>query len=204
MSLEKILILLGDKKEQVLNVYPYGSTAYGTNTEKSDKDYVVVLTGTKGIKDEIKTEEMDITIYDEKSFQDQLDEHEISVIECISLPKEEVVLEKKSFVFTLDKTKLRNSLSKKSSNSWVKTKKKLIVKEDYDPYIAKKSLFHCLRILMYGIQIATNGKVTNFKEANEFYNEIMNIKTDNWDEIQDKYQPIYNSLKSKFKIVCPK
>src|SRR5690606_16367271 len=103
----------------------------------------------------------------------------------------------------LNLTQLRRSISAVASNSFVKCKKKLIKGPDYNPYIAKKSLFHSLRILDFGIQIATHGKIMDFSSCNHLYRDIMSIESDDWEIFKEKYTPLANSLKSKFKKVAP-
>jgi hypothetical protein len=101
--------------------------------------------------------------------------------------------------FEIDYDKIREEFSRIASNSWVKCKKKLIIEKDYNPYIAKKSLFHSLRILMFGIQIMKLGKIVDFSEANIYYKDIMDSPND-WEYLKEKYQPIYNKLKSEFRL----
>lgn len=200
--MEKILALLPE--DEVLNIYPYGSIVYGTATEQSDEDYIVIVKGQEGLIKEVKTTEIDLTVYDERAFMQQIERHEISVLECLFLPKPVVVKEEITFDCVLDESKLREAISKKASNSWVKAKKKLEVVQDYDPYIARKSLFHCLRIVEFGIQLAKYNRIENYQQANLYFETIMSNPSVAWTDYQQTYQPIYNQLKTEFKKVCPK
>ena len=85
----------------------------------------------------------------------------------------------------------------------MKAKKKLIVEKDYDPYIGKKSLFHSLRIILFGIQIAQYGKIINYEEANIYY-DIVKSEIIEWEYFKKKYQPIYNNLKTEFRKLAEK
>lgn len=186
------------------NIYLYGSHVYGTNNEYSDKDYICVNENQKEDVIQKNINGNDFNIYSLNHFKEKLENHDITILECIFLndnfkEKEEIKLE-----FILNKTKLRDSISKTSSNSFVKAKKKLTIEKDLDPLIAKKSLFHSLRILIFGIQIAEKGKIYDYTEANKYYKEIFKDNFNNWEQYKEKYQPIYNTLKTKFKIVCPK
>lgn len=78
----------------------------------------------------------------------------------------------------------------------------------------KKSLFHSLRILMFGIQIAQFGKIVNYEEvcsdlmklirkANELWKEIDSDPSVEWDHYHQKYKKEFNRLKSKFREVAP-
>ncbi|MNR15785.1 hypothetical protein D3C85_1323410 [compost metagenome] len=78
------------------------------------------------------------------------------------------------------------------------------MEKDYNPYIAKKSLFHSFRILKYGIQIAKYGRIFDYTEANYLWEEINSFETNDWEFFKTKYQPVYNELKSQFKLEAPK
>jgi hypothetical protein len=86
----------------------------------------------------------------------------------------------------------------------IQGKKKLTVEKDYSPYIAKKSLFHSLRILIEGIQIAKYQKIIDYSQANYLWEEIVNNKVNDWSYYKEKYQPLYNKLNSEFRIYAPK
>ena len=192
-----------------LNVYQYGSRVYGTHNDNSDYDMIVVVPEIKPVFDgdksiNMRTAGVDYTIYGIKEFQDLINEHEISALECLFLSTDKVVKDTHKFDFTLDLSKLRHSLSTKSSNSWVKAKKKLTVKKDFDRGIALKSLFHSLRIPIFGIQIAKHGKIVDYTSANHFYQQMLLYSRSDWEFYKNKYQPIYNSIMSEFRKVAPK
>jgi len=132
-----------------------------------------------------------------------LDRHEISAVECWSLPPEMKFRDKIKLNFKLNLSTLRSSVSEKSNHSWVKAKKKLIVPEDRAPYIAKKSLFHSFRIYQFGIQLATTGRITDYAASNELYGRIMNTP-DDWDVIDATFRPEMQALASEFRKVAPK
>jgi len=134
-------------------------------------------------------------------FQELLDQHKIFCLECFFLPSECILLEKHKFHFKLNNSLLRNEISAKSSNSWVKASKKLTVEKNSE-YIGKKSLWHSLRIVIFGIQIATKGKIVDYTAANYLYNEIINSGNDDWSYYKDKYQSVFNGLCTEFRKWC--
>ncbi len=198
------------QNSDILCIYPYGSRVYGTADETSDHDFIVVVTdnSTKEPKVQFRDQSLDravdFTLYSASMFQKLLDIHEISAIECISLPHDRLIISRQNFDFKLDLKQLRDSVSARASNSWVKTKKKLTVLADYNPYIGKKSLFHSLRILMFGKQIAMFGKVVDFAVANHYWYEIVDANTDVWEYYKAKYQQAYNDMATQFRAVAPK
>ena len=100
----------------------------------------------------------------------------------------------------MDNEALREAISQKASHSFVKAKKKIEVEKELR--IGQKSLFHSLRILEFGIQIAQTGKIFDFTQSNHYWEEISKIS--DWAELNRIYKPIYNKLHTEFKLACPK
>lgn len=193
--IDKIYSYVGE--ENIVAMYPYGSRVYGNAKGNSDHDFIVVH-NSDFPNQEVVYRDMNVHFYDVKTFQQALDDHEIWALECYFLPKDTIIRDTNIFTFTLDKSKLRVNVSSKASNSFVKMKKKLI---DGETYIGQKSLFHSLRMIMFGISIATEGKI-DFSIANKYFYDIINY--DDWEILKAKYQPIYNELSTEFRVVAPK
>ena len=181
----------------VVCVYPYGSRVYGNTHERSDYDYIVVVK--KKSREQFSDNQININFYSVDEHQQRLDDHEISALETYFLPEQLKLKELHKFKFKLDLAKLRHSLSKKSSNSWVKCKKKLTIEQDYDLNIGRKSMFHSFRIIDFGIQIAVNGKILNYDSSNSLYSEIMMYSE--WFDLFDTYKTRYNELCTEFRKV---
>jgi len=183
-------------------MFLYGSRVYGTNKENSDYDYIAVIPDNHGIVTgtEYRNDLLNVHMTTNQDFQTQLDQHKIQPLECWFLPGKAAARDR--FKFTLDKVKLRHELSEKASHSFVKAKKKIEVEKDF--YIGWKSLFHSLRILDFGIQIATSGRIEDYSRANHLWFEILESNQYNWAYFQEKYKPIYNQLASQFRLLAPK
>lgn len=181
-------------KEDILYIFPFGSKVYGTTTEKSDDDYVVVVKGDSELTYGIHNDDFNIHVYSDGSFRQLLKQHHIVALECI-------FSNDTNYEFNLDLEQLRRSISAVASNSFVKCKKKLLPGKDYNPYIAKKSMFHSIRILDFGIQIAKHGKIIDFSSSNHYHDVVMEMN--DWEIIKDTFQPIANKLKSEFKRIAP-
>jgi len=186
------------------NVYHYGSFVYGVNSKFSDNDLIIISLD-KLIEPKQETRDnTDITMYGVDYFQELVDNHEITALECLFLDNNHVIKKNHEFDFSLDLGKLRRAISSKASNSYVKAKKKMIVEgDDASVYIGKKSLWHSLRILKFGIQIATHGRIVDYKENNDLWGDIV-LSNKCWDEYNYKYKPIYNELSTQFRKVAPK
>jgi len=180
--------------EKDISIYLYGSRIYGTNKENSDYDYLII--NKKINNQEIKHKIVNLHLYTEEHFQEILNEHKIVALEVYFYNNIN------NFIFNLDLQKLRKSISEKASNSWVKCKKKLTV-EQGEYYIGIKSLFHSIRIIEFGIQIAKYGEIKDYSSAN-YILEKLNSQYWTWDEINEYFKPIYNKKMSEFRELAPK
>lgn len=187
---------------KLFSIFCYGSRVYNNHHEESDYDFIIVRRQLDYKVDTVRTKDglINCTIYSPQGFQKAIDEHEISVLECLSLPDDMIVLNNKQWEFKIDLNQLRTAISHKSSNSWVKAKKKL---NDDEDYIAQKSLFHSMRMIMFGKQIAEHGKVIDFEESNFLWDEIQTLDYD-WNVWKEKYQSYRNTLLTDFRLIAPK
>lgn len=178
---------------------PYGSHVYGTDSASSDRDYIAVVeTSDESLNgQEFRSSDVDIQIYTASHLQNQLDLHKISAMEIFFLNDD-----LPGFQFKLHLPTLRSSLSQKASHSFVKAKKNIYKEKDF--YIGFKSLFHALRILEYGHQIAVHGKIVDYSAANHFWEELKSPVSYEWSYYKEKYQPIYNEMATRFRAVAPK
>ncbi len=204
MNYKEILIRANISNEDILETYMYGSRVYGNFRKNSDWDFIVILKDGKKLSEQFSDNLININFYTATEHLERLNEMEISALECLYL-SEQFILKKNSNLyesFKLDLIKLRHSLSAKSSNSWVKAKKKLTVPADYNDIVGKKSLWHSIRIIDFGIQIATKCSIVDYGSCNYFYDEIMFCS--DWSELFEKYKLKYNTILTEFRKVAPK
>lgn len=201
MNYEDLIRRINIDDKDILNVYQYGSRVYGTNRSHSDWDFIIITNRKQ--EDQFSDNLINVTYFTATEFQSKLDNHEITALECYFIDQKHIWKEQVKFNFKLNLSQLRHSLSAKSSNSWVKAKKKLTVEKDYDLDIGKKSLFHSMRIIHYGIQIAKYKKIFEYDACNVLFLEIMN-SYNNWDKLFENYKTEYNELMTEFRLVAPK
>jgi len=189
--------------KNLMNLYPYGSRVYGTDNEKSDYDFIAVYNRVED-KNEFKGELIHVTAYSVAEFLKQIKQHEISVLECWSLPDNQVPINNIDFKFELNLPALRRSISAQASHCFVKAKKKLTIEKDLDIYVGKKSLFHSFRTILFGIQIAEQGKIVDFSAANAFYDAIVLSPRCDWEYLKATWKPEYNKLMTEFRKLASK
>lgn len=204
------MINLIQEKYNAHAVFPYGSSVYG-NKKPDDYDFIVVSDQPYFQEQyEIDGVKIEISNYSKDDFMERLNQHDISALECIYINHKDKFItddfRNTLNTFVLNKEKMRDGCSQKSSNSYVKAKKKLIVEEDFNMTVSLKSLWHSIRILDFGLQIAQQGKI-NPTSCNDRYDEILKdylVFNNDWTKLHEKYRPIYNAMASEFKLACPK
>lgn len=197
--------LFANKKsfsEKIIGLCEFGSTTYGTTHKNSDYDFVVVLDLPLESYFQYCSDDVDIHIFSKPFFLKKLYEHDIMALEVYYNPKQIVSFDWVDF--ELDLVKLRHKISAIVSNSWVKARKKVNL-ENEDSFIGIKSLFHSLRILSFGIQLAEN-KIIDFESCKDDWKMILGMYERNHtiEEIMEYFKPSHNANASKFRILAPK
>jgi hypothetical protein len=192
---------------QNASCYLFGSRVYETHDSQSDHDFQIVVYSkdyhdTKLKLNKINKRVVDLHLHTFTDFENALARCEIYALESICLPDHLKFRDHLPFVVSVDKAILRRSISQIASNSWVKAKKKLIVAEDKNVRLAMKSLFHSLRILDFGCQLAANGRIENFQAQHAVWFELQQLEPD-WEIWNTHFKPLYNNLASRFRIMCP-
>ena len=179
---------------RVKAIYIFGSRVYGTSSFNSDWDFIMVANNSVN-NQEIRSGDFNIHIITPDQFQEDLTNHKIQNLECFFAPDWAKLLETIKWSFKLDLPKLRHSVSHVSSNAWVKCKKKLR-QDDY--YIGIKSIFHSIRIPMFGSQIARFGKIVDYSCANDIW-KVIDSKEWTWVELDKNFRELYNSTLTEFR-----
>ena len=181
-------------------IFPYGSRVYGTASEFSDHDYIIVakssLLNSGSFKNNaVSNKDYTIqgTLYSKAGFIDAINNYDLPAMECLSLPEDSVILKKWPFkVQKWDETELVKKIIQKASASRHIADKQ--AKTGYRDR-AKRGMYHALRILMFGKQLKENHKIIDFSESNDLYHKMMNI--DDFDT-RDFYQ-LFDELSSELK-----
>ncbi len=163
--------------EEVLNIYQYGSQVYGTTNENSDQDFIIVTKGSflkSGAFKQNAISNSDRTIqgvlYSRSGFQDAINNYDISALECLSLDSDKVVRSKWLFkIQKWDPKEMSKNIISKASGSFHLAD---LQAKDGEKAMAKKGVFHALRILHFGLQLKDHQRVVNFKECNWIWEAI--------------------------------
>lgn len=160
---------------KVYYVYQRGSSIYGLNTKDSDIDYLVIIDSEYNLPEEFKSCEFDsgykndrkdikfdncdfMFIYIQNWFKMVLD-NKIPAWECACLNKKHI---KKEYVKLILKTDI------------VKLIKDLMIRRLAlgNHVIDHKFIWYFVKDVLFTQQIIDFHKITDFKEANKYYNDI--------------------------------
>jgi len=185
--------------EKILNVYPYGSKIYGTATDESDDDYIIVyntsLLPSGSFKDNaISSNDRKIqgTCYSKSGFIDAINNYQISVLECISLPDDKIIQHKLKFGLTkFDKKEMAKKIITTASSSWHFAK--LSYKDNHYESCAK-NIFHALRILDFGIQTKEYHRIVDYSSMNKIKDKIYSLPPN-----PKEYYKLFMDLSNKLK-----
>jgi predicted nucleotidyltransferase len=198
----------------------YRSTVYGTITKRSDMDIIAICDSQEDLYDVYQSKDypelfeysrdVDLHLISLKTFQELLNKHHIMALETYYQMYED---DKKLFTFTLDLDTLRRKVSAVVNNSWSKARKKLDIPEE-DDYLGLKSLFHSIRILSYGIDIARDNKI-DFKNVlidgekiscSNFWKQLQYEYSQGfrWKEFKAEYTSLQNANATTFRLLAPK
>lgn len=200
ITIDIICESLSLSKDDIFNVYPYGSRVYGTDTEDSDYDFVIVykrsLLPSGSFKDNaISSEDRTIqaTCYSRGGFIDAINNFQISALECIYLPDELIIQKKFPFkIQKFDERALIKNIIKTASFIWYFAK---LSYKDEDIERSKKNIFHALRILDFGIQIKQHGKILDYSKSNPLLKKI----NDDDEFYPKKYNDLFLNLTNLMK-----
>lgn len=198
---EQILEALGIDYP-VINIYQYGSRVYGCNKPDSDFDFIIVTKALKlpsgGFRQNAissKNKTYQGVLFSRSGFIDAINNYEMNVLECLFLQKEFIIKEDVFFKINrwYDSEMIKKVITKASNSFYLAD----CQAKDEEREMAKKGIFHALRILMFGLQLKEHGKILNYGVANDLKSEIDAIDAENFDT--RNYMPLRDELIQKLR-----
>lgn len=179
---QKILQKFNLAEDKIVNIYPYGSRVYGTQSDNSDYDYWVICKNNvySNLFAE-KRENISIHLYDENTFLEFLNQNKLPALECIYLPKELLLKYTKSFKFQPDIAKLRVNITEKVKRDVRLAQSRF---ENSDFYMAKKSIYHAIRTADFGSQIIKHSKIVNYSSVTPVWQQLIQNPSEQWADYQ--------------------
>ncbi|KAL9648573.1 hypothetical protein ABK040_012232 [Willaertia magna] len=206
---------------------------YLVSNEDSDYDIILIydfdeepktlqfLTNQKG-KESKTNYKMDISVYSKLQFSNQIKKYKFTelIIYFLDFNQTEyypfILRNNWKFTDLLDVNnkfnlnQLRTILSQSASMTYKCSKsmfdhKLKLNEEDVEIFKGKKTMIHCLRVYLFGIQLAKYGNIIDFHCCDKYYDDIFDDlnKYNNWQEITTVYRDIKLKLHEEFKNACP-
>eukprot|EP01113_Clastostelium_recurvatum_P040695 TRINITY_DN6351_c0_g1_i3.p1 TRINITY_DN6351_c0_g1~~TRINITY_DN6351_c0_g1_i3.p1 ORF type:complete len:409 (-),score=87.48 TRINITY_DN6351_c0_g1_i3:11-1237(-) len=208
-QMSNILRLLRVEEGDVLNMYLMGSRLWGTHTHASDYDFLIVVRNTKatakskttttmlGEKANIAVHagEYDAGVMTETEFIARLARGEMHECVLAWAPRHCVwkeTIDPRKHINTRDIRPFMNNILEEATKDWAKAEK-MIAKGDLQR--GRKVLIHCLRGLMFGVQIITHRAVHDITAANILHKEICSHDHPDWGFYRDTYNQKYQEWK---------
>ena len=197
---QEICSALNIDYNNVVNIYSYGSQVYGTATEESDYDYIIVfkqaLLSSGAFKDNaISSVDRKIqgVCYSRCGFIDALNNYQIAALECLFLSDEFIVQKKMEFKMQYFRPKdIVKKIVTTASSSWHFAH---LAFQDDEIEDSMKNIYHAIRILNFGLQILEYKKIVNYNAVeikNVIYNDT-NFKPNNY---HNEFIDLQNKLKN--------
>jgi hypothetical protein len=177
-------------------LFPFGSRVYGTARADSDYDYLAVVPEGRRAStgEEFRHGTANVTLFTRGDWAEQLAAHKIHCLEAYYLPDGVC---RAAFPFRLDRHLLYAALFDKASRSWARARNKM--EAEGQPLLAWKGVFHALRILHFGIQIATTGGIIDYGGANPWWREILTTARTDWAWHEERFGPEWTRLSDEFR-----
>jgi hypothetical protein len=183
ITLETVLAVLeenGIARQNVLNVYLWGSRCFGWNNESSDFDFIAVLEHwdspdpslwkALGFENVLRTPLLDVTLLSASYFQQLIDEHTMWALPCLFRPVETVWLDRRSFNFKLELPRLGDAAATNASSN-LSRGKGFFFKGQVRR--ARKRVHYVLQHLDYMVQIAENERIVEWTRSRDWWEQLV-------------------------------
>jgi hypothetical protein len=156
--------------KHVRNVYVHGSRVWGLFTPKSDWDFIIVRDDQYDTRPylELGRHYINANIFSQAEFLEEMERQSMSAVPCMFLPPEFVWKEDIKFEYVLNKPLLLEEIM----FQYQRISNKARLQSSNEFYTCKKCIVHAFRYLLFGIQLATEGRITNYGAANGYWQEV--------------------------------
>lgn len=180
--------------QAIHSLYRCGSHVYGTANAGSDEDFVAVLVHPTARRDLVLGKAHDVIVHTRESFAEAVDRHSVLALECIFAPPQHRLKETRPGPpFALDRRKLAESATLRSRSDFEKAARRFTD----EPVPSKKKLFHALRVPMFALQLAREGRIVDFSEARSLWQQIEACVAPDWGSYRVTYGPLREQLIAK-------
>lgn len=161
-----ILIEENFKEKDIYDIILVGSRLYRCHNKDSDYDVIVINKNITG--QTLNKSIYNITCFTKESFQESLDNQKMVALEVFFAEHLTYKYKNIPFKYVLNKKLLIENTTKNIEETISKSKKLFTE----NPKLAKKKIFHAIKVNAFKEQILSNDKIYNFTEYNELFNNF--------------------------------
>lgn len=68
----------------------------------------------------------------------------------------------------------------------------------FEPYKAKKCIFHAIRYIIFALQVVEHGRIIDYSAANHYLKDILEYPSSEWEDLKAAFQkPIFIKLRDE-------
>ena len=201
LTVDLIVKALNLEKEKIFAIYQFGSRVYRSHTKNSDYDMFIIY-GREYVDKVVENDEYLVGghISDILTFQNTIKNHSAVSLAALWIPVKFVVFEGEEMFnfrknFMIDLKKLERGYLREENICTLKSRR--LYKSDKKKSL--KNLVHGVRYLLFGIQAAKTGRIYDFTVGNKYYEYMLTLEFDTWDEYYKKFESIYEKLHEELK-----
>jgi hypothetical protein len=184
MSYARLLEALRCPDAAVRAAWRVGSRVYGTARPDSDEDFAVILEGPAPGRDVVFGNRLNVVTQSVAAFEEALTENRVFALECLFAPPVHTLKAPlRPFTFGLQLGRLLDSAREKSDSDFAKAEKRFAL----DRRLAKKKLFHALRVPAFALEVAQTGKLTRFEALAPLWLELWSDPSPSWTDHRERY-----------------
>eukprot|EP00929_Paragymnodinium_shiwhaense_P058739 TRINITY_DN29429_c0_g1_i1.p1 TRINITY_DN29429_c0_g1~~TRINITY_DN29429_c0_g1_i1.p1 ORF type:complete len:235 (-),score=46.77 TRINITY_DN29429_c0_g1_i1:504-1142(-) len=210
MDCDTALRRLSIPDDTVCGAYVVGSRLWGTASEKSDWD-VIIVTQSNGTAAESpllenrRCREIDAMVMSVDVFTKRLQEHHFKEMCTLWLPEHCILRNRLDLAkkFCLDKVTLSAQVLGQAQHDWKRVEKYIKDRGDKASFQqGKKTALAVLRELTLCLQLATTGTISDMGAANDIQEELQYFYTADWDLFDAEYGSRYRALCDDLALAC--
>lgn len=166
MIYEELLRVADRSDHEIHKACLVGSRVYGTYTEDSDYDYVLILKEESAKNQLIRQAKINVTVQSLGHFRDAISSGNVFAYEVFFCPKEHVLKDSGLTIPQIrgpERTRIIESAVEKATNDFQKASR----------ILNPKRVYHAFRVLNFAQQLVDFGVIRDFTQAQIIYEIVM-------------------------------
>ena len=200
-SVTTVLAEIHIDASKIVNLLLVGSRLHGTSLPSSDYDFLLVTSDDTTFPEGSKVERdnLDVTIFSRSEYIAKLQAgDDWQTIESLWLPSDVRWIFNEDFLpfYNHDLSKLRAAVSSIANKGHAYAK--IMMTKQSNFHLGRKNLAHEIRNLRLGIQIIDHGRIIDYTETKEVYEQIMAETSEDWSYYNERWGSVAMAHQKEF------